>query len=387
MDGAGLDCLIMNEPDFDVLVIGGGVIGLAIAAAAAERGREVVLVERHESFGRETSSRNSEVVHAGLYYPPGTLKTRLCVEGRRELYRLAAERGVPFRKCGKLIVAVSDAEVPGLEALKRRGEENSVAGLRLLSAEEVRQHEPHVTVAAGLLSPESGIIDTHRLMATFKHAAESAGAETVFNCEVTGLERSGDSWGVRYRDAAEEGGISARAVVNAAGLGAQDVMRMAGLEPEKMNLKLHLCKGSYFSVGGGKRGMVSALVYPSPEKYLAGLGIHTVVDMGGGLKLGPDAEYVKEIDYTVEAAGREVFARRVQAFLPFIKAADLEPDMSGIRPKLAGPGEPARDFHIAHEAVAGAPGFFNLAGIESPGITASPAIARLVADMMEDYLG
>ncbi len=175
-------------------------------------------------------------------------------------------------------------------------------------------------------------------------------------------------------------------MVNSAGLGAQGVMRLAGLDPEAMGLRLHLCKGSYFSIGGGKRRRVKALVYPSPEKDLAGLGIHTVVDLGGGLKLGPDAEYVNEIEYEVDPAGREAFAKSVQAFLPFIEAADLEPDMSGVRPKLSGRGEPARDFHIAHEHAVGAPGFFNLAGIESPGLTASPAIGRMVAEMIEEYL-
>ncbi|MHC4917657.1 MAG: NAD(P)/FAD-dependent oxidoreductase [Planctomycetota bacterium] len=374
------------EPDFDVAVVGAGVVGLAIAAEAAARGRSVAVLERHDSFGRETSSRNSEVIHAGLYYPPDFLKTKLCVEGRRELYRICEENGIGCRKCGKLVVAVEKDEVPGLAALLRHGTAAGVEGLCMLSAAEVGRHEPNVLAVAGLHSPESGIIDSHGLMEHFRRRAEAGGGDTVFGCEVTGLERTGDLWEVRYRDAEEEGAVSCRAAVNAAGLGAQEIMRMAGLDPEAMNLSLYLCKGEYFSVQGPKRVLVSSLVYPTPEHDLKGLGIHTVVDLGGGLKLGPSAEYVDEINYDVDSGHRDAFLEDARSFLPQFEAEDLVPDMSGIRPKLCGPGEAERDFHIAHEAEAGAPGFFNLAGIESPGLTAAPAIGRYVADLLDEYL-
>ena len=376
----------MAEADFDLVVIGAGVVGLAVAARAAGEVESLVLFERHESFGRETSSRNSEILHAGIYYESGTLKADLCVEGLRELYRLAEERGVPHRQCGKVIVAVTDDEVASLEALKARGETAGAEGLRMLSRAEVRKAEPNMVAVAGLLSPRTGIIDSHRLMNTFKQEAEAGGADLVFGAEVRGLERDAGLWRIGYRDAEEDGTVTARAVVNAAGLGAQDVMRLAGLDPQALGLRRFLCKGSYFSVGGPKRGMVSSLVYPSPHADLAGLGIHTVVDLGGGLKLGPDAVYVEEIDYTVDPSARETFCESVRPFLPWLEPEDLAPDMSGIRPKLAGPGEPARDFHIAHEDAAGAPGFFNMAGIESPGLTASPAIGRMVSEMIAVYL-
>jgi L-2-hydroxyglutarate oxidase LhgO len=374
------------EADLDVVVIGAGVVGLAAAATAAERGRSVAVLERHDSFGRETSSRNSEVVHAGLYYRPDLLKTRLCVEGRRELYRICEEAGVPCRRCGKVILAVSEEEVAGLERLRDNGEACGVEGLRMLSAAEVREREPNVSAVAGLLSPETGIVDSHRLMEHFKRRAEATGGDCVFGCEVKGLEPGDGIWTVNYRDAEGEGGIACRAVVNSAGLGAQGVMRLAGLDPEALDLKLWLCKGEYFSVQGPKRGMVKSLVYPSPRRDLRSLGIHTVVDLGEGLKLGPSAFYVDEIDYDVDARNLDAFLRSIRPYLPFLEGDDLVPDMSGIRPKLYGPGESQRDFHIAHEEGAGAPGLFNLAGIESPGLTAAPAIARYVNELMDDYL-
>jgi L-2-hydroxyglutarate oxidase LhgO len=345
------------------------------------------VLERHDSFGREASSRNSEVLHAGLYYAPEMLRTRLCLEGRREIYRLAAAHGIPHRKCGKLVVAVEDSEVPGLEKLLARGCANGVEGLEILTQAEVRRREPNVVCRAALLSPETGIVDSHRLMEHFKRGLEAAGGSCVFGCEVTGLAPAGALWRLRYRDSGGDGSASCRAVVNCAGLGAQAVMTMAGLDPEALDLRLHLCKGDYFSVQGPKRALVRSLVYPAPERDLSGLGIHTVVDLGGGLKLGPSARYVNAVDYTVDAARRADFCGGARSFLPFLEPDDLAPDMSGVRAKLSGPGQPVRDFHIAHETAAGAPGFFNLAGIESPGLTASPAIARLVAGMVGEYLG
>jgi L-2-hydroxyglutarate oxidase LhgO len=374
------------EPDYDVVIVGAGVVGLAVAAEAAGRGRSVALLERHDSFGREGSSRNSEVIHAGIYYPADFEKTRLCLEGRREIYRLCAESGIGFRKCGKLVVAVDEAEAAGLERLLERGRDAGVEGLRMLGAAEVRAREPNVRAVAALLSPETGIVDSHALMEHFRRRAAAGGADLVFGCLVAGLDREGGVWTVRYRDAEGQGAVGCRAVVNSAGLGAQEVMRMAGLDPGGMNLRLWPCKGEYFAVQGPKRALVGSLVYPSPRRDLRSLGIHTVVDLGGGLKLGPSAEYVDEIDYDVDPAGAPKFLESARAFLPFLELEDLVPDTSGIRTKLYGPGEARRDFHIAHEAGAGAPGFFNLAGIESPGLTAAPAIARRVNGLLDEYL-
>jgi L-2-hydroxyglutarate oxidase LhgO len=372
--------------DLDVVIIGGGVVGLAIAGEVAPAFPRVALLDRHAQLGQEVSSRSSEVVHAGLYYPSGTLKTRLCIEGRRLLYDLARQSGVAHARCGKIIVAVDDAEVGSLEALRSRGEANGVEGLRMLTAREVHAREPNVVARAALLSSETGIVDSHALVGALARRAREGGADLVTRGRVDGLERAGDCWRVRYADAGGPAVVTARAVVNAAGLGAQDVMRMAGLDPDALDLTLHLCKGDYFAVVGPRRHLVRGLVYPSPLADLVGLGIHTVVDLGGRLRLGPSAYYVDAVDYTVDEGHRDAFLDSVHPFLPDLEAGDLTVDQAGIRPKLAGPGEAARDFHIAHEANRGAPGFFNLAGIESPGLTASPAIARHVAAMIREHL-
>ena len=376
----------MPDMDFEVLIIGGGVVGLAIAAKTAQKYAPIALLERHDSFGQETSSRNSEVVHAGMYYKTGSLKARLCLEGRRELYQLAEQHHIPYKKSGKIVIALSEFESISIEELKLHGEANGVEGLRMLTPEETKKIEPNVSARAALFSPETGIIDSHRLMDIFRRIAKHSGADLVFGAAVSGLAPVSGGWEVRYFDAEGEGTVTARTVVNAAGLHAQDVMRMAGLKPDAMNLTLHLCKGEYFSVQGQKRKMVNGLVYPPPHADLVSLGIHTRVDLGGTLRLGPSAFYVDKIDYTVDPVHKSDFLSSVKPFLPFLEIDDLSPDMAGIRPKLAGPGEPARDFHIAHEAEHGAPGFFNLVGIESPGLTASPAIAGYILSLLSDYL-
>lgn len=368
--------------DVDVAVIGGGVIGLSCAAALVGRGRSVVLFERHKSFGQETSSRNSEVIHAGIYYPAGSLKAQLCVAGRRQLYALAEAHGIPCSKCGKVIVATEEKEIPSLEALLAKGQANGVEGLTLLGPDEVAEIEPHVRAVAGLYSPETGIIDSHQLMACFARAAEAHDADLVYGAEVIGLDPIGDGWQVRYRDSQEEGAIATTAVVNAAGLLAQTVMALAGLDVEALGVPGHFAKGEYFALTGSARKKIRGLVYPSPEANLVGLGIHTVVDLGGGVKLGPNAFYVDELEYDVDPAHRSEFFESARQYLPWLSEEDLVPDMSGIRPKLAGPGEGVRDFYIAEETTNGAPGLINLAGMESPGLTASPAIGDYVAELL-----
>lgn len=368
--------------DLDVAVIGAGVVGLAIAAEASSRWQRVAVLERHSGFGRETSSRNSEVLHSGLYYPTGSLKAELCVAGRRAIHALARNGEPPVRKVGKLIVARTADEVGSLEALLVQGRANGVEGLELIGPGAVRAIEPHVQAVAALRSPETGIVDSHRLMRAFECLARERGASIAYGAAVVGLARSARSWSIGYRDASGESTVSSRAVVNAAGLEAQHVMRLAGLDPEAMGLRRHLCKGEYFRVRGPRRAIVGRLVYPSPPADLVGLGIHTVVDLAGVLRLGPNAFYVDVVDYAVDPAHRDAFLQGARSFLPGLAAGDLTPDTAGIRPKLSGPGEAARDFYIAHEADRGARGFVNLAGIESPGLTASPAIARRVAELL-----
>jgi L-2-hydroxyglutarate oxidase LhgO len=373
-----------DSMQIDVAIIGAGCVGLCCGAELAEAGYEVAVFERHDAFGRETSSRNSEVIHAGIYYPEGSLKARLCVEGRRLLYELAEVGGIPHRKCGKVIVATSEEEIESLDDLKARGEANGVEGLRMLSGSEVREREPAVSAVAGLLSPETGILDSHRFMALQEARLRDAGGMVVYHASVEALEQGGPGWTVRYVDADGAGAIATRRVINAAGLNASGILRMAGGDPGAMGIAQHLCKGEYFALAPSAAKRIRGLVYPSPEGALTGLGVHTVVDLGGGVKLGPNAFYVEAIDYSVEPGHAEEFLASAGAYLPFLQQKDLTPDMSGIRPKLAGPGEPVRDFHIREESAAGLPGFVNLCGIESPGLTASPAIAKHVARIITE---
>jgi len=374
----------------EVTIIGGGVVGLGIAARLAPRVKSLVLFERHDAWGQEISSRNSEVLHSGIYYAHNSLKAVLCVKGQRTLYELAAETGIPHRRCGKIIVASSEAEEADLLRLKACGERNGAEGLRLLTGAEVVAREPSVKAVAGLLAPDSGIINAHALMDVLAARAQEAGADLIRGAEVTGLEkvspssslRAGNGWKISYRDTDGEDTLTSRVVINSAGLGAQAVMAMAGIDPEAAGLKLHLAKGEYFTVPSKYRNRLNSLVYPVPHKNLTGLGVHTVPDLSGGFKLGPNAFYVDSIDYTVDESHAAEFYESARKYLPFLQPDDLVPAMSGIRPKLSAENEPARDFYIQHEAERGAPGFFNLAGMESPGLTSCCSIGDYVADMV-----
>lgn len=366
----------------DVTVVGAGAIGLAIAAELVGEWGEVAVVERRDSFGRETSSRNSEVIHAGIYYPAGSRKASLCVEGRAELYRLLEARGIPFRKTGKLIVAWDPAQVPVLERLKAQGDANGVEGLRLLGRTEVAALEPDVRAIAGLLSPETGIFDTHRFMAFLEKKAASR-ATIAYRCEVVGIDKGPGGYTVRVRDAdGAEYRFESRKVVNAAGLGAERVARMAGIDTAAAGYAIHPCKGEYFRLGRGKGSGIRHLVYPPPTHI--SLGVHTVIDLQGGVKLGPSAFYVEDVsDYSVDERHRREFFLGVREYLPFVEEEDLTPDTAGIRPKLYREGEPQRDFIIREEADRGLEGFVNLLGLESPGLTASLAVARVAAQLLK----
>ena len=366
-----------------VVVVGAGVIGLATAAALARGGHSVIVVERNAAIARETSARNSEVIHAGIYYPPGSLKATLCAAGRKMLYARCAERNIPHRKTGKFIVATEHSEIAALEALRERGIANGFADLEIIGPEEVKRSEPHVQCEAALVSPETGIVDAHALGSSFLAEAQSFGAMLALCVEVVAIERSPSGYRIRARDASSVlSAIECAAVVNAAGLGGDALAECAGFDVDACGYRLRPCKGDYFALPPNCGLRVSTLIYPVPTG--AGLGIHITIDLAGRMRLGPDAEYVDAVRYEVDESKRATFARAARRYLPALDAAWLTPDFAGVRPKLAGPGEPFRDFAIREESDAGFPAFVNLIGIESPGLTAAPAIAERVVEFLSD---
>lgn len=364
----------------DTLVIGAGVVGLAAARALALAGREVVVLEAENAFGTVTSARNSEVIHAGLYYPTGSRRARLCVRGKAMLYEFCASRQVAHRRCGKLIVATAPEDLPALQALQRQARANGVHDLQWLAAADAQALEPALRCEAALLSPSTGIVDSHGLMLALLGEAEAHGAmlalrSPVRRGEVTAqglvLEVGGDAPTT----------LRARRVVNSAGLGAPALARsIAGLDARHVPTA-HLAKGCYFTLAG--RAPFSHLVYPAPGQ--AGhLGVHLTLDLGGQARFGPSFRWVDGVDYHVDPAEADGFYAEVRRYWPGLPDGALQPGYAGLRPKISGPGEPAADFRIDGPAQHGVPGLVNLFGIESPGLTSALAIAEEVAALLAD---
>ena len=368
--------------EVNVAIIGAGVIGLATACELAQQQKGVFVFERNRTFGLETSSRNSEVIHAGLYYPQNSLKAKLCVEGKHSLYKLCERHGIAHKKLGKIIVAANENEVAQLEEIYAQGRENGVGDLLLLSRTELRKLEPNVEARAGLFSPSTGIIDSHSLLKFLYSQAIERGVEFIFNTEVIGIGKKRTKYEVQISDRDGVSAFTALGVVNSAGFNSDKMAQLAGLDIDKAGYRLHYCKGEYFSLSSKYKHVASRLIYPVPEQ--SGPGIHLTLALDGRVRLGPNARYVEAIDYGVDESQKEAFYNSVKKFLPLIELEHLEPESAGIRPMLQGPGEAFRDFVITHEEKAGFPGLINLIGIESPGLTASPAIARYVADIVEE---
>ncbi len=372
-------------PDAGVTVIGAGIVGLAIAARLAPHEPDLVVLERNPRHGMETSSRNSQVIHAGIYYTPGSLKARLCVEGNARIYAICDRHGIPHRRTGKIVTAVTPKERPALDRLLESARSNGVS-LEILSGAAVRALEPHVRSVGGLWSQSSGIVDAHSLMDYFLSAAREHGATLYTSATLLAIERTSDGYRLVVQRGKEEEleSFTSERVVNSAGLEADTVAGLAGIDVESAAYRLHYCKGSSFSAAPRCSRLVSHLVYPVPSRE--SLGVHVVLDTGDRLRFGPDAEYLagRQLDYRVDPARRGEFGEAARRILPEIRDEDLEPDISGIRPKLQAKGEPARDFVIAHEIDRGLPGFYDLIGIESPGLTAAPAISEYVARLMAD---
>ena len=368
--------------NIDTLVIGAGVVGLAVARALARTGREVVIAEALDAFGTVTSARNSEVIHAGLYYPAGSLKARLCVRGRDLLYAYCAERGIAHRRCGKLVVATHEAQHPKLAALQAQAAANGVDDLRRLDPAEARALEPALACTAALLSPSTGIVDSHGLMLALLGDAEGAGAALALRSPVTAGAVTADGLVVEIGGDAPMR-LRAREVVNAAGLSAPPLARALRGMPAGTGWAPpveRFCKGSYFACTG--RPAFSRLVYPIPEA--AGLGVHVTLDLAGQMRFGPDVEWLDgvadaaSIDYRVDAARMAGMAEAIRRYWPGLPEGALSPAYSGVRPKIGGPDDPAADFRIDGPAEHGVPGLVHLFGIESPGLTSCLALAEAV---------
>ena len=368
----------------DIIIIGAGVIGLAIASQVAREGREVYVLEKNETFGQEQSSRNSEVLHAGIYYQKDSLKTKLCLEGNALLYQICEKNGLAYQKCGKIMVANDGAEVEELARLYRKGRDNGVP-LKMLSRREMAQLEPNMRGMAAFLSPTTGIIDSYGLMGYFQGKARENGAQIVYRTEVIGIENISGGYKVMVKEPSGNSSLTSRIVINCAGLYSDRVAELAGINPDKANYQLHWCKGEYYSISGGKGKLINRLIYPVPTAI--SVGVHVCLDVNWRLRLGPLFYYVDEISYGVNDANRRAFLESsMMKALPFIEPADLEPESAGIMAMLQAAGEGFRDFVIRHESDSGLPGLINLVGIETPGLTASPAIASYVNDLVNEIL-
>lgn len=362
----------------ECVVIGAGVVGLAVARALARTGREVMVLEKERWIGSETSSRNSEVIHAGLHYPKDSLKARFCVAGRDLLYAYCAERGVPHRRLGKLTVACKEAELPILEGVWRKAQANGVTDLEWVGGNEARALEPELSCLRAFLSPSTGIVDSHALMLAYQAELEAAGGMVVLRAPV--LEGRITERGFALAvGGAEPMTLECRLLVNSAGVHAPALARrIAGVPPASIP-RDYFCRGVYFTLSG--RSPFRRLIYPVPEP--GGLGVHVTLDLAGQARFGPDVEWIDGVDYTVDPRRGERFYAAIRSYWPGLRDGALQPGYAGIRPKISGPGGPAADFLVQGPAAHGVPGLVNLYGIESPGLTASPAIAGHVAALLD----
>ncbi len=360
----------------NTLVIGAGAVGLAIGYQLAKTDPDLVVVDKETGFGKHTSSRNSEVIHNGHYYPPGSLKAKLCVRGNSLLYGYLAKHAIAHANTGKIIVAMDESEKKLLEEYLKTGQENGCQGMTLLNQEEVRDLEPVVKCTAGLYVPSTGVFDTHGFMSSLESRIEKQGAFTVYGMRVMAIRWEDGQYIVEF---ANGEAFRCKRLINSGGLWADQLARMAGVDIDKMGLKLHWCKGEYYKTN--KLGGIRHLIYPVADPKGVFLGIHLTLNLNGEIRFGPNAYYRESLDYRFDEGFLNEFHRAVSRYLE-LKVDDLMPDDTGIRPKLQGPGDGFRDFYIQEESRNGLPGLVNLIGIESPGLTASLAIAEYVNSLM-----
>ena len=363
----------------EAVVIGAGVVGLACARALSRAGKEVLVLEQHDAIGSEISSRNSEVIHAGIYYPQGSLKAQLCVQGRDQLYAFSAQHGVAHQRCGKLIVATSEAQQERLHGIRQQAAANGVDDLKLLSAAEAQALEPELRCVAALMSPSTGIIDSHELLLALLGDAEQQGAVLALNAPV--LSGAIGAAGIELRVGGDAPvNLQAKIVINAAGLGATMLARSISGLPQTVIPSAYLAKGNYFSLNG--RSPFGRLIYPVPEA--GGLGVHLTLDMARQARFGPDVEWLEHVDYSVNPERGHNFYAAIRRYWPNLPDGSLQPAYAGIRPKIVGPGEADADFQVQGPAEHGIAGLVNLFGIESPGLTSCLAMSDFVCATLDD---
>jgi L-2-hydroxyglutarate oxidase LhgO len=372
--------------DVDIVIVGAGAVGLGIAHAITDScgNLDVVVLEKETAPGKGISSRSSEVIHAGIYHKENLLKTKLCVEGSRLLYEFCEKYDVPFSRIGKLVVAVKPEETDSVERLYDQGILNGVSGLKLLDTDGIKTIEPYVNGIVALYSENTGIIDSHVFIKRLELASLKNNVKILCKTELTGIDRVNGGYVCKVRSGSEEYCFGSRVIINSAGLNSDSIAEMAGINVDAASCRIFKVKGEYFRIKPSKAAMLNGLVYPSPEKSLAGLGIHATKDTSGNARLGPNAFYVDEINYDVDCGHIGQFHTAARDMLPFLSIDDISPDTAGIRPKIQAEGEDIQDFVIKHERSASLNGLINLFGIESPGLTACLSIGKYVQKILMD---
>ncbi len=369
--------------DVKITIIGAGIVGLAIARRLSKTTEDVFIIEKNNDFGQESSSRNSEVIHSGIYYPEGSLKSQLCVSGNRMLYEYCSINDIAFNKCGKLIISSSGNDELKLRSILESARKNGVKDGRIIDKDEIGLLEPYINASSAIYFPSSGIVDSHSLMKQFETDALNNQCQTVYGSEVIAIKKLKKGFELQLKE--NDGSsysFTSEIVINSAGLSADKLAAMPGINNNKY--KIYYWKGEYFGLANGKHKYISSLVYPLPEQNNVGLGIHTTIDLAGMVRLGPNALFLKDnkIDYSVDPDHSRLFYESARDFLPFLEYKDLYPELAGIRPKLQKPGDAVRDFIIREESDSGYPGMINLVGIESPGLTACLSIAEYVSSLI-----
>ena len=368
----------------DITIIGAGVIGLAASYELSSLGKDILTIEKHDSFGQETSSRNSEVIHAGLYYPKNSLKAKTCIRGRELLYDFCSKNNIPHKKLGKLVVAYDKEGDAKLDDIYKNASECGVENLKFLDKNEIKKLEPNISANKGMFSPDTGILDSHKFMNCLFQKAKSKNVNFAFSVEIIGIKKKASLYEVLVREPnGDTFTFTTKVLINCAGLFASNIAELAGIDIDRHSYRAHYCKGDYFRIKNPKKFSIRHLIYPPPSS--TDLGIHLTPDLAGGLRLGPDVEYVEALDYNVDEGKKDKFCKSALNYLPSLSENDLMLDTSGIRPKLQKENEDFRDFIIHDEKEKNIPNFINLIGIESPGLTGSLAIAEILKNIVAKY--